>query len=162
VTYPPPLFTGDLAEVSARVRRAGTTPDLVYPNGTRVSYLATESSTRGLFGLFHWEMTAEASGPGRHFHRTLAESFYVLSGSIAIYDGREWVATDPGDFVHVPPGGIHGFRNQSGAPASMLIHFAPGAPREGYFEGLAEFARSGRPSDDEMADFYRRHDNIWV
>ena len=47
-------------------------------------------------------------------------------------------------------------------PASMLIHFAPGAPREGYFEGLAEFARSGRPSDEEMAEFYRRHDNIWV
>ena len=44
----------------------------------------------------------------------------------------------------------------------MLIHFAPGAPREGYFEGLAEFARSGRPSDEEMAEFYRHHDNIWV
>jgi mannose-6-phosphate isomerase-like protein (cupin superfamily) len=162
VSYPPALFTADEPEASATVRPVGTPPELVYPNGTRVSYLATAGSTGGLFGLFRWEMTAEASGPGPHFHRTLAESFFVLAGSIAIYDGRSWVVTAPGDFVHVPPGGIHGFRNDSGAPASMLIHFAPGAPREGYFEGLAEFARSGRPSDEEMAEFYRRHDNLWV
>ena len=34
-----------------------------------------------------------------------------------------------GDFLFVPEGGIHGFRNESGAPASMLLLFAPGAPR---------------------------------
>ena len=64
--------------------------------------------------------------------------------------------------MHVPEGGIHGFRNESGAPASMLIHFSPGAPREGYFEGLAEFARSGRPGPEELAEFYRVHDNVWL
>ena len=61
-----------------------------------------------------------------------------------------------------PAGGIHGFRNESGAPASMLLHFAPGAPREGYFEGLAEFAVSGAPSDEDMAAFFLRHDNTWL
>ena len=59
-------------------------------------------------------------------------------------------------------GGIHDFRNESGEPASMLLHFAPGAPREGYFEGLAEWGRTGRPSDAEVADFYLRHDNVWL
>jgi hypothetical protein len=54
---------------------------------------------------------------------------------------------------------IHGFRNESGEPASMLLHFAQGARREGYFEGLAEFAISGKPGDDELAEFYLRHDN---
>ena len=29
---------------------------------------------------------------------------------------------------------MHGFRNESGEPASMLILFTPGAPREDYFE----------------------------
>jgi hypothetical protein len=38
--------------------------------------------------------------------------------------------------------------------------FAPGAPREAYFEGLARWGYEGRPSDDEAADFLRRHDNI--
>ena len=36
------------------------------------------------------------------------------------------------------------------------------ARREGYFEGLAEFAVAGRPSDEELAAFYLRHDNVWL
>ena len=79
-----------------------------------------------------------------------------------IYDGNRWIETGPGDFVHVPIGGIHGFRNESGEPASMLLHIAPGAPREGYFEGLAEMGRSGKRSAEEMAAFYLRHDNFWL
>ena len=121
-----------------------------------------DPATGGLFGLYRWEMVPNAGGPAPHFHRTLAESFYVLVGTVKIYDGREWLDASAGDFVHVPIGGIHGFRNDADAPATMLIHFAPGAPREGYFEGLAEFGRSGRPGAEEMADFYARHDNVWI
>jgi hypothetical protein len=101
-------------------------------------------------------------GPGPHFHRTLTESFYVLVGRIAIFDGAEWRECGPGDFVHVPIGGVHGFRNDSGAFASMLIHFAPGAPRERYFEGNARFATQGRPSKEVMDAFYAEHDNVWL
>jgi len=107
-------------------------------------------------------MGPRAGGPGPHFHRTITESFYILSGTVRIFDGTDWIDARPGDFVHVPPGGIHGFRNHAGEPASMLLHFAPGAPREGYFEGLAEFAASGNPSDEELAAFYLRHDNVWL
>jgi mannose-6-phosphate isomerase-like protein (cupin superfamily) len=162
VTYPSPRFLGETGEVSATYRPAAHQPELTFPNGTTVHYLATGTTTRGLFGLYRWEMGPEPSGPGPHFHRTIAESFYVLTGTVRIFDGREWIDTQPGGFVHVPEGGIHGFRNESGAPASMLLHFAPGAPREGYFEGLAEFAVSGRPSEEELAAFYLRHDNIWL
>ena len=49
-----------------------------------------------------------------------------------------------------------------GEPAAMLLHFAPGAPREGYFEGLARFATEGHPSEDALAEFYRLHDNHWL
>jgi hypothetical protein len=44
----------------------------------------------------------------------------------------------------------------------MLILFAPGAPREGYFEGLAEIARGKELSEEERAEFYLRHDNHWL
>jgi hypothetical protein len=64
--------------------------------------------------------------------------------------------------VHVPEGGVHGFRNESGAPASMLIHFAPGAPREGYFEGTAAMSRGAQLTDDERQRFYELHDTFWV
>ncbi|KZS66668.1 hypothetical protein A4G28_16545 [Mycobacterium ostraviense] len=36
---------------------------------------------------------------------------------------------------------IHGFRNDSDQPASILNLFAPGAPRDGYFEGLPPWPR---------------------
>jgi mannose-6-phosphate isomerase-like protein (cupin superfamily) len=162
MSYPEPVYMGESGEVSATHRSNDQDPELVYPSGTRVHYLATGKGTRGLFGLFRMELGPEKSGPGPHFHRTMTESFYVLSGALRIYDGRQWIDTQPGDFVHVPEGGIHGFRNESGQPASFLIHFAPGAPREAYFEGSARFAGSGRLSEEEMAEFYRLHDNIWL
>jgi mannose-6-phosphate isomerase-like protein (cupin superfamily) len=162
MSYPEPRYLGDSGEVSASFRPADQAAELVYPSGTRCHYLATGKSTRGLFGLYRWELAAEPGGPGPHFHRTFTESFYVLSGRLRVYDGRGWVDAQPGDFLHVPEGGLHGFRNESGEPASLLIHFAPGAPREEYFESNARFQREGRPSEAEMDEFYRQHDNWWV
>lgn len=43
------------------------------------------------------------------------------TGEVSVYDGRAWVKAAPGDFLHVPPGGLHGFHNESGAEASMLL-----------------------------------------
>jgi mannose-6-phosphate isomerase-like protein (cupin superfamily) len=162
MSYPEPRYFGDSGEVSARVRRADQPAELTTKTGS-CSYLATGAGTHGQFGLYRWDMGPEPSGPGPHFHRTMSESFFVLSGTVRIYDGEHWVDTHPGDFVFVPEGGIHGFRNESGADASMLILFAPGAPREGYFEGLVEIANSEqKPSDAEMQDFFARHDNTWL
>lgn len=159
VSYPPPRYDGPAGERSATYRPDGHAPELIYDNGNRVHYLATGESTGGLFGLYRWEMGPGPSGPGPHFHRTISESFYVLTGTVKIYDGDRWIDATPGDFVHVPPGGIHGFRNESGEPATMLLHFAPGAPREGYFEGLRDLAGL---SAEERAEFYLLHDNYWL
>ena len=162
MSYPEPRYFAETGEASATYRPNDVPAAITYESGGSADYLATGASTGGLFGLYRWNMSAASSGPGPHFHRTMTESFYVLMGTVAIYDGREWVACNPGDFVHVPAGGIHGFRNESGAPASMLLHFAPGAPREAYFEGLARFATEGRPGPDELARFYAEHDNYWL
>ncbi|MBP2320286.1 mannose-6-phosphate isomerase-like protein (cupin superfamily) [Kibdelosporangium banguiense] len=159
MSYPEPIYHGTEGEKSARYRPADAKPDWTYANGNTVHYLATGESTGGLFGLYRWEMGPEPSGPPAHFHKTITESFYVLTGTIKIYNGTEWIDTTPGDFVHVPAGGIHGFRNESGAPASMLLHFSPGAPREGYFEGIPDL---GGMSEQDQIDFFLKHDNYWL
>lgn len=161
MSYPPPLYDGD-GEISAWVRPGDAEADLVYPNGNRVHYLARGEATGGLFGLYRWEFSDAVSGPGPHFHRSIAESFYILDGEVRIHAGDAWVTARPGDFLHVPPGGLHGFRNESGAPASMLLHFAPGAPREPYFEGLDRLARGEQWTPEEYDAFMREHDNVWV
>lgn len=162
MSYPPPLFHGQGGEVSATLHSAGSPPDLVYPNGVKVTYLATGESTDGLFGLYRWDFAEARTGPGPHFHRTMSESFYILSGEVRVYDGKEWVTARPGDFLHVPPGGLHGFRNESGEKASMLLHFAPGGPREAYFEGLVRLASGEKWSAEEYDAFMAEHDNFWT
>jgi hypothetical protein len=44
----------------------------------------------------------------------------------------------------------------------MLIHFAPGAPREAYFEGTAAMLNGLTMTDEEKAEFYRIHDTFWL
>jgi len=162
VPYPPERYDGESGEVSAFYRPDTTPPDLSYPNGVKVDYLATGATTAGDYGLYRWHFGPNETGPGPHFHRAVAESFYVLTGTVRIYNGEEWIPAGAGDFVHVPVGGLHGFRNTTDEPASMLLHFTPGAPREGYFEGLRELAEGTELGPDEMAEFYKLHDNYWV
>ena len=69
----------------------------------------------------------------------------------------------PGDFLHVPEYGVHGFRNDGDEPASFLILFAPGRPREEFFRELAGIVASGRQlTTEEWIDLYRRHDQFMV
>ena len=159
MSYPPPRYQGTDGDISATYRSAGQEPELTYASGGTAHYLATGATTNGQFGLYRWNMPAAPSGPDKHFHRSISESFFILSGTVRIYNGKQWIDTVPGDFVHVPEGGIHAFRNESGEPASMLLHFAPGAPREGYFEGIRELASK---TDEERAEFMLYHDTFWL
>jgi mannose-6-phosphate isomerase-like protein (cupin superfamily) len=161
MSYPAPRYLGEPGLANATFRRADHDPEVRYPSGGAAHYLATGASTNGQFGLYRWEMAATQGGPGPHFHRTISESFYVLTGSIELFDGSAWVDGRPGDFLFVPEGGLHGFRNVSGAPASMLILFAPGAPREDYFETTAKLAAGLTLTDEEKTAFYIRHDTYW-
>jgi quercetin dioxygenase-like cupin family protein len=106
-------------------------------------------------------MPAASGSSGRHFHRGFSESFYVISGTVRLFGGGAWTEVSEGGFLFVPPGGVHGFSNDSGAPASMLILFAPGVAREKYFEELASIRTSGAVlTDEEWADLFARHDQV--
>lgn len=158
VSYPAVRYDHRQPALSARCVAAAAPADLVNATG-EFRYLAGDRHGDPEIGVFLRTMTAQRSGPDPHFHRTMSESFYVLSGEVRIYDGRNWVPCTTGDFVHVPRGGVHGFKNESAAPSSMLIIFAPAGPRESYFEELAEIASSGRElDDDEWRALWTRHD----
>jgi quercetin dioxygenase-like cupin family protein len=158
MSYPEARYLGDGGTTSATVRLATVDPELDGA-ATAASYLATGVSTGGKFGLYRWDFKGPASGPDPHFHRSISESFFVLSGTVRLYDGKEWRDGNPGDFLYVPEGAVHGFRNVSGAPASMLILFAPGAPREDYFERVSTV---GQMTPEERTEFFLRHDTFWT
>ena len=137
-------YTKDVGEVSARYRPGGEVPSVTYPSGTHVVFTAPGSATSGQYGLFEWNMTGTRGGADPHFHKTFSESFYVMEGTVRLFNGETWIDAVKGDFLYVPQGGIHAFSNESGAPARMLILFAPGPPREEYFSELAEIRSAGR------------------
>lgn len=156
--YPEERYTGTSGEASGVVRRHDAEPELS-GRSTTAHYLATGAATDGQLGLYRWEMNEKRQGPDPHFHRSITESFYVLDGEVQLHDGTGWVGAGPGDFLYVPQGGIHGFRNESGAPASILILFTPGAPREDYFERVHTVGEMSAADRDE---FFLRHDTFWV
>lgn len=163
MSYPQARYDGETGEISALYRPGDSEPELRNGSGGSASYLATGASTNGQFGLYRWNMAASPGGPKAHFHKTISESFFVLSGTVRLFNGERWVDAKPGDFLYVPEGGIHAFRNESGEPASMLILFAPGAPREPYFETIAEVGMTGRTlTPEEWEEFYLRHDTYWT
>lgn len=145
-------------EASAILRGAADVEELSV--GSSVArFVAPGSLTARRYGLFRWDMAPRGGGPGAHIHRTFSEAFFVLSGTVRLYDGRGWVDARSRDYLYVPEGGIHAFRNESDAPASMLILFAPGAPREAYFQELAENIAAGRVlTDAERGELLARHD----
>jgi quercetin dioxygenase-like cupin family protein len=155
--YPPDRYRGTTGEPSALFRPDDGEPEIRYRSGGTCEYLVTGDQTGTTFGLYRWTFGPEESGPDPHFHRSITESFYVLTGEVALFDGTAWRTGRPGDFLFVPEGGLHGFRGAD--HASMLLLFAPGAPREDYFETLAQ---AGAMSEQERAEFMLRHDTFWV
>ena len=158
--YPPPRYTKDQPEVSSWLRRGTDPPDYNAPNGlVTYHYLANQQQTDGDYGLYRVDIAPKGGGPGPHFHRAMSEAFFVLSGTVKLYDGNDWVDGSQNDFLYVPPGGIHGFRNEADDPTSILMLFAPGAPREHYFEG---FAQLGDMTDDERREWFIKNDNFFI
>jgi mannose-6-phosphate isomerase-like protein (cupin superfamily) len=163
MSYPPPRYFADQGETSATFRTAATDPELRIGDRSRVSLLSTGATTGGLYGLYRWALLPTAPDPtpanSGHYHRTFSEAFFILDGTVALYDGDTWREAAPGDYLFVPPGGVHSFANTSGAAASMLVLFAPGAPREPYFEELAAIRAEGRQlTPEEWDELYARHD----
>jgi quercetin dioxygenase-like cupin family protein len=159
-SYPPDVYSGEGCEASAWIRPADTAPEIEYAGGGSCEYLLTGPQSGGKLGIYKWGFGEAESGPSPHFHRSIAELFYVLEGEVSLYDGRGWKRAGAGDFLYVPEGGLHGFRG--GGHASMLLMFTPGAPREDYFETLAALGRGGTMTEAERVEFMLRHDTYWV
>lgn len=161
--YPPARYTKDEPEVSASLRRGDQPPDYDAFGLVQYHYLVgtgqTTQKTGGDYGYYRVDLAPKAGGPGPHFHRAMSEAFFVLSGRMRLYDGREWIDGNQNDFLFVPPGGVHGFRNEADEPASILMLFAPGAPREHYFEGLAQL---GEMTEAERTEWFVKNDNFFV
>jgi len=111
-------------------RPAGTGPAYWGP-GDLYTFLATGEETAGAYFQFE-ALVPPAGGPPPHIHNETDESFYLVEGSLEMRLGDAVVMGKAGDFVNVPKGTAHCFKNVGDKPAKMLVTFVP-AGMEHYF-----------------------------
>jgi mannose-6-phosphate isomerase-like protein (cupin superfamily) len=111
-------------------RAAGTGPAYWGP-GDLYTFLATGKETGGAYFQFE-AVVPPAGGPPPHIHLDKDESFYVIEGELEMRLGDATVKAKAGDFVNIPRGTAHNFKNTGTKPAKMLATFVP-AGMEDYF-----------------------------
>ena len=123
--YPGDRYEGP-GEASAVWRPADSPPDLEGGGGA-CHYLLTGDRTGGDVGLYRgtWGL-ARVLAPPRRTHAARRQGLAVEAPA--------------GDFVYVPPGGIHGFRNDTDVPVHAHP-LRPGRPTGGVLRGAATHRR---------------------
>jgi len=111
-------------------RPNGTAP-AVWGPGDLYNLLATGEETNNAFFQFE-AIVPTGGGPPPHIHSREDESFYVVNGRLEILLGDSTYQARAGDFVFVPRGTVHRFKNLGGDPAVQLVTFVP-AGMERYF-----------------------------
>ena len=89
------------------------------------------------FGLLENAMPDGSHTP-MHAHDREDEAFYVLEGTLRIFFDDRVELAGPGAYLHIPAGGVHGFRTET--PVRMLVVCGG--------EGFVEMAReAGSPAE---------------
>jgi quercetin dioxygenase-like cupin family protein len=117
--------------------------------GDRYIFLVTGAQSDGTYFIME-AIVSPGGGPPPHIHHREQESFYVLEGTLDIRMGEEVVQASAGDFVHIPKGVVHSFRNNGDGLARQLVIFSPGGLERFFEETLEEVADRSAPMPDNI------------
>jgi quercetin dioxygenase-like cupin family protein len=117
--------------------------------GDRYTFLVTGAQSDGAYFIMEALVPPEG-GPPPHIHHREQESFYVLDGVLEIRMGETVVQAATGDFVHIPCGLVHCFRNTGTSTARLLLIFSPGGIERFFEETLEEVRDRNAPQPDNM------------
>jgi quercetin dioxygenase-like cupin family protein len=113
--------------------------------GELMTFLITGEETGGAFFMADLSVVPGGGTPP-HIHQREDESFHLLEGTLTIQVGGDTMTASPGDFVYLPRGIAHSFKNTGDAIAKALVLVSP-AGLEGFFAEVFDPAvdRSGAP-----------------
>jgi quercetin dioxygenase-like cupin family protein len=136
------MTTTTAAATSGRLlHRPVATGPAYWGPGDRYTFLVTGEESGGAYFAME-AYVPPGGGPPPHIHSREDETFYVLEGQIEVLLGEETIVAGSGDFVNVPRGTVHCFRNTGSETARMVLTFTP-AGIEGFFEETLEPAPTG-------------------
>ncbi len=149
----------------------------VYPDGGRSIWLlgmlatfkAVSEETGGEYSLYELTVPPQL-GALPHIHHRETEAFYVLDGDVEFFKGEHTVRAGAGEFVFVPRGVVHGFKNVGQKPARCLGIVTPGGLHEKLLAGLGEQAKAetlppppeGPPDVERIVQVVREYDTEMV
>jgi mannose-6-phosphate isomerase-like protein (cupin superfamily) len=149
----------------------------VYPDGGRSIWLlgmlatfkAVSEETGGEYSLYELTVPPQL-GALPHIHHAQTEAFYVLDGEFEFLKGERTVRAKTGEFVFIPRGVVHSFKNVGQEPARFLGIDTPGGLAEKLITGLGEQAKAetlpplpeGPPDVERIAEIVSKYDTEMV
>lgn len=130
-------------------RPAGTAA-AVYGPGDLYSLLVTGEESNNVFFQFE-AVVPEGGGPPPHIHSNEDETFYVVRGSLEILLGDKTHLARAGDFVYVPRGTVHRFKNVGKGSAVQLVTFSP-AGMENFFREVFPAVKDRKVAPPPVTD----------
>lgn len=132
----------------ATVVRLDDVEPVTWANGEAGRFLLRAADTGGAYSFYEIRLPA-GEGSVRHLHEQMDETFYVLSGELAVTVADTVHTARAGVLVHAPRGVPHSFRNPTDRPTRMLCIASPGGI-EVFFEGLAGLMAQDPPAGPEQ------------
>ncbi|MFC9916602.1 cupin domain-containing protein [Streptomyces sp. NPDC127197] len=93
--------------------------------GDTTTVKISAAQTEGRLGVLETSVPP-GGGAVAHSHGREDEAFYILTGDFEFINGDEVLAAGPGDFLWIPRGNRHGFKNVGALPATLLTFLFPG------------------------------------
>ena len=130
------MTTATAASAAQLLHRPMETGPSYWGPGDRYTFLVTgEESGGAYFVMEAW--VPPGGGPGPHIHTREDETFYVMEGEVEFLLGDETIVASAGDYVNVPRGIVHRFRNAGTETARLVITFTPAGIEEFFKATLA-------------------------
>ena len=124
--------------------------------GDVYTFLVTGAESGGAYFAME-AVVPPGGGPPLHVHRNENETFYVLEGHCTFRLDEDVIVAGPGDFVNIPIGARHCFKNESDAPVRLVLTFTPSGIEKFFEETLEPAADPTQAPPDNIAAVSARY-----
>ena len=118
--------------------------------GETITFLETAADTDGAYTLIEVEVAPGGGVPMAHVHPNQTETFEIVSGRLSMRSGGDTLVAEPGDVVHIHPGRVHRFWNETAYPARFRCRVEPALEFERFIETMFALAADGKLSGRGM------------
>ena len=127
----------------------------VWAMGVLVTVKVRAEDTGGAYSVFE-DLIPPGAGPVPHTHTKEDETIFVIEGELRAWLGGKQYDVKAGDFVHMPRGVRHYFKNVSEKPTKLLLSYTPGGFEQWFLDIGKSFAGTDeKPPEIKPEDIKR-------